>query len=99
MLGLSCLVPLLEAVNVFIKFSQGRGDFVTIVKICQANLFMTYSNPFTSYQHEHFQVFYDIANNNFGHITHNWVTNFNSGMETFFLVTPIKLTFFMQLLG
>jgi hypothetical protein len=59
----------LEIVNVFIKKIQGKDvfiyDFVTMVKICQVDLFMMYYNPFTSYQHEHFQVLYGIVDNSF----------------------------------
>jgi hypothetical protein len=73
LLGLSCLLPLLEAINALIKFSQGKDvfmcDFMAIAKICLANLFMMYFDPNTSYQHEHFQVFCDVVENNFATIT------------------------------
>jgi hypothetical protein len=53
LLGLSCLLPLLEVMHALIKFAQGRDificDFVTIVKNCQANLYMMYSNPSSNY--------------------------------------------------
>ncbi len=49
LLGLFCLLPLLEAINALIKFAQGRDifiyDFVEVVKIYQAKLYMMYSNP------------------------------------------------------
>jgi len=61
LLTLSYLLPLLKVVNILIKFAQGKNificNFVTKIKICQANIFMMYFDPFTSYQHEHFQVF------------------------------------------
>jgi hypothetical protein len=34
-----------------------------MVKIHQVDLFMMYFDPFTSYQHEHIQVFCDIVDN------------------------------------
>jgi hypothetical protein len=43
-----------------------------------------YSNPFISYQCEHFQVFCDIVNNNFATITQDWDTDLNNGLETLF---------------
>jgi len=63
---------------------------------------MMYSDPFTSYQHEHFQVFYDIMDNSSTTIMQDWVIDLNSGMKTYIfilLVPPIKFTFFMQSLG
>ncbi len=42
LLGLFCLLPLLEVVNALIKYVQGRDvficDFVATIKICQTNL-------------------------------------------------------------
>jgi hypothetical protein len=58
LLGLFRLLPLLEAVNVLIKYVQRRDvfiyDFMATIKICQTNLYMIYSNPSSNYQHEHF---------------------------------------------
>jgi hypothetical protein len=76
------MLPLLEAINVLIKFTQGRDvficDFVVAVKICQVDLFMMYYNLATFYQHEHFQLFCDVVENNFATITQDWVTNLNN---------------------
>jgi hypothetical protein len=61
MLGLFCLLPLLEAINVLIKFAQRKDifnrDFVATIKIYQENIYMIYSNPSNNYMHEHFQMF------------------------------------------
>jgi hypothetical protein len=58
LLGSSCLLPLLEAVNALIKFAQGRDificDFVATIKICQVDLYMMYSYSSNNYQREHF---------------------------------------------
>jgi hypothetical protein len=58
LLGLFCLLPLLEAVNFLIKYVQRRDvfiyDFVAIIKICQTNLYMIYLDPSSNYQREHF---------------------------------------------
>jgi len=46
LLGLSCLLPLLEVMNALIKFAQGRDvfiyDFVAVVKFYLADLYMMY---------------------------------------------------------
>jgi uncharacterized membrane protein len=53
LLGLSCLLPLLEVVNALIKFAQGRDvfiyDFVATIKICQIYLYMMYLDPSSNY--------------------------------------------------
>jgi len=53
LLGLFCLLPLLEAVHALIKFAQGKDificDFVATIKICQVNLCMMYSYPSSNY--------------------------------------------------
>ncbi len=46
LLGLSSLLPLLEAMHALIKFAQGKDificDFVVVIKICQIDLYMMY---------------------------------------------------------
>ncbi len=86
LLGLSCLLRLLEAMNVLIKFVQGRDvficDFVVTIKIHQTNIYMMYSNPSNNYLGEHFKVILDVVENSFATITQDQVTDFNNGMET-----------------
>jgi hypothetical protein len=77
------LLALLEAINVLIKFAQGRDfvcDFVATIKVCRIDLFMMYFNPWTSYQHEHFQVFCDVMDNSFVTITQDLVIDLNNNM-------------------
>ncbi len=53
MLGLFCLLPLLEAMNALIKFAQRRDIFicevVVAIMIYQTNLYMMYSYPSNNY--------------------------------------------------
>ncbi len=53
LMGLFCLLPLLEVVNALIKFAQGKDificDFVAVIKIFQIDLYMMYSNPSNNY--------------------------------------------------
>jgi L-rhamnose mutarotase len=86
LLGLSCLLPLLEAMHALIKFAQRKDificDFVATVKFCQENLYMMYSNPSNNYQREHFQVFSNVVENNFATIMQDWVIHLNNGTKT-----------------
>jgi hypothetical protein len=79
--ALSCVLPLLEAMNYLIKYAQGGEvfifDMVAIVKICQVDLFMMYNDLVIDYRCEHFQVFCDVVENIFVTITQNWITNLN----------------------
>lgn len=85
------MLPLLEVVNALIKFTQERDvficDFVVVVNICQIDIFMMYSNLATSYQHEHFQLFCDVVENNFTTIIKGWATDLNNGSKSSFLMT------------
>jgi hypothetical protein len=87
LLGLFCLLPLLEVVNVLIKYAQGRDvfvcEFVATINIYQTNLYMMYLDPSGNYQCEHFQVFLDVMENNSNPITQDWVIDLNNGIETF----------------
>lgn len=58
------------------------SDFVATVKICQADLFMMYVDPATSFQKLHFQHFCDIVDDYSYTITHEWVTDLNDGCES-----------------
>jgi hypothetical protein len=72
-LGLFCLLPLSEVVNVLIKYAQGRDvfvcEFVATINIYQINLYMMYLDPSGIYQCEHFQVFSDVVENSSDTIT------------------------------
>jgi hypothetical protein len=87
LLGLFCLLPLSEVVNVLIKYAQGRdvfiSAFVATINICQTNLYMMYLDPSGNYQREHFQVFSDVVENSSNTITQDWVIDLNNGTETF----------------
>jgi hypothetical protein len=49
LLALLCILRLLECVNDLMKFAQSQDvyilDYITIVYICQANLYMMYLDP------------------------------------------------------
>jgi hypothetical protein len=86
LLALPCLMPLLDCVNSLMKFAQSSdvfvSDFVAAVKICQADLFMMYVDPSSSFQKLHFQQFSDIVEDYSYTIMQEWVTNLNDGCES-----------------
>jgi hypothetical protein len=41
-----------------------------------------YSNPTTSYQCEHYQLFCDVVENNVTTITQDWVIDLNNGLKS-----------------
>ncbi len=51
-LGLSCVLLMLESINALMKFAQARdvfvcdyNDYIIIVKICQVDLYKMYIDP------------------------------------------------------
>jgi hypothetical protein len=63
-IGLTCIMPLLEEVHVFIKFAQLKDsfvhDFVTFVKMYYANLYNMYVDLEKKYTQEGFKPFLDL---------------------------------------
>lgn len=86
LLGLPCIMPLLDCVNALMKFAQSDdafvSDYVAAVKICQAELYMMYSDPQTAWQQQHFEMFYDILHDHSYTISQEWSTDLNTGVET-----------------
>jgi hypothetical protein len=68
------------------KFAQSRdvfiSDYVAAVKICQADLYMMYVDPESSFCKEHFQMFYDVVEDHSYTISQEWVTDLNTGCES-----------------
>jgi hypothetical protein len=60
-LGLLCILPLLECVHMLITFAQHRDvfiyNFMDIFKPTQQNLFKFYCDPFTKYEDPTFDDF------------------------------------------
>ena len=86
LLGLPCIMPLLDSVNSLMKFVQSDdtfvSDYVAAVKICQGELYMMYSDPDTAWQPQHFEMFHDILHDYSYSISQEWVTDLNTGVET-----------------
>ena len=65
LLALPCILPLLEFVDLLMRFVQSRDvfvfDYVAAVKICQTELYQLYCDPETCFERAHFQQFCDIV--------------------------------------
>ncbi len=71
-MGLTCIVPLLEAIHAFIKFTQFVThfllyDFVIVVKMCCVGLYNMYSNPKKLVCYRTIQNILRFAQNMIGH--------------------------------
>jgi len=66
LLGLPYLMPLLESMNSLMKFVQSDhvfvSDYVAAIKICQGELYAMYSDKDSTWQQQHFQMFYNVIN-------------------------------------
>jgi hypothetical protein len=86
LLALPCLMALLDCMNSLMKFAQSVdvfiSDYVAAVKIYQADLYMMYVDPISSFQKLHFQHFCDIVEDHSYTITQEWVTDLNDGCES-----------------
>jgi hypothetical protein len=67
-MGLACIMLLLESIHVLIKFVQACDtfvfDFVIIVKMCCVELYIMYSNLEKKYGVKYFKAFLDLHENN-----------------------------------
>jgi hypothetical protein len=86
LLGLACILPMLEALNYLIKFSQQSicfvCDMVAAVKLCQADLYSWYVDSDTAYSADVFHKFKDICNDTSEVFSHKWKDDMNMGAET-----------------
>jgi hypothetical protein len=86
LLGLACILPMLEALNYLIKFSQQSTcfvcDMVAAVKLCQADLYSWYVDSDTAYSADVFRKFKDICNDTSEVFSHEWKDDMNMGAET-----------------
>jgi hypothetical protein len=52
-LGLPCVLPMLESINALMKFVQTKDvfvcDYIAAIKIYQTNLYKMYNDPTTSF--------------------------------------------------
>jgi acetyl/propionyl-CoA carboxylase alpha subunit len=84
-LGLPCILPMLESMNGLMKFVQGKDifvcDYIIAVKICQGDLYKMYNDFNISFQLESFPKFTDMVTNTSCRIAQDWVINLNDGTK------------------
>ena len=85
-MALPYVLPLLEYVNNLMKFAQSRdvfiSDYVAVVKICQVDLYMMYVDLENSFHKAHFQMFCDVVEDHSYTISHEWITDLNTRVES-----------------
>jgi hypothetical protein len=85
LLSLTVMIPLLECVNRLIKFAQQRHvyvcDYVTAVKVCQAELYERFVDSDTAYTPLYFRHFNNIIGDASEVIEFGWFPDLETGEE------------------
>lgn len=85
-LAIAAINPLLSHVNSLIKAAQARDmfvcDYVEAVRMCQADILRDYVDPETRFDKLYFQHFCDIIEDYTHTVSHQWMTDLNTGSET-----------------
>jgi hypothetical protein len=86
MLGLSCIMPMLEGLNELMKFSRSQEcfvcDFVVAVKqLCHADLYYWYSDPHNAYLSDVFHGYRNLLNETSNVVVHEWAPDLNMGLK------------------
>jgi hypothetical protein len=78
-LGLTCLLPMLEVVQGLNKYAQNKKtficDFVDNVKLCQVDLHNMYYNEKKKYNYNDFPQFWNFIDHTFDHLHIVWWNN------------------------
>lgn len=85
LLGLACLMPMLEEINRFIKFAQSRNifvcDFVAALRHCQTELFTHYQDARTAFESDIFYDFNALCDLTHDNIKMSWKSDLNTMEE------------------
>jgi len=75
------LLLLLEAIDMMVVFAQKRdvyiGDFVAVVKVCQASMYLMYEDRGTSFSSDKFWSFNNLLDCSHKQIHIKWMTDLN----------------------
>jgi hypothetical protein len=87
-LGLPCILSMLESINALMKFSQAKDvflcDYIVALKICKVNMYKMYIDPTISFQPKKILEFIDVVANTYYRIIQNWVIDLNDGIHLAF---------------
>lgn len=85
LLGLACLMPMLEEMNRLIKFAQSRNifvcDFVAALRHCQTELFTHYQDARTAFESDIFYDFNALSDLTHDNIKMSWKSDLNTMEE------------------
>jgi hypothetical protein len=85
MLGLSCIMPMLEGLNELMKFSESHEcfvcDFVVAIKLCHTNLYYWYNDPDNAYLSDVFHGYRNLLNETSNVVVHEWAPDLNMELE------------------
>lgn len=79
-LGLSCILPLLECMQVYSKFIHSHDLFICVfidgIKACEKDMYKMYVNLIMNYGHtnEFFQIFLAIVNHIYDYTYMAWIS-------------------------
>jgi hypothetical protein len=83
-MGLACIMPLLESVHALIKFVQARNtfvcDFVIAMKMCCVDLYIMYSDPEKKHGAKQFKMFLDLHENNNDQLLIAWWIDYTTNI-------------------
>jgi len=88
-LGLPCILPLLECVHMLIKIAQGRNafvcDFVETIKLAQHEFYKLYCDPYTRFDDPTFNDFNAIETLTNDALPMSWFYDLNGGKNDVYL--------------
>ncbi len=72
LLGLSCILPLLESIHALVKFAQMKDvyvcDLVAAIKVCQGDIYMMYCDQTSKFALDNFWAFKSLLEFRHGNI-------------------------------
>jgi hypothetical protein len=84
LLGLACILPLLESMHVLIKFAQSKDvfvcDLVVPIKDCQGDFYNMYCDLTSKFTTDSFWAFESLLELKHGNIHMRWIVDAKSGI-------------------
>jgi hypothetical protein len=85
LLGLACILPLLESIHALTKFTQINDvyvcDLVVVIKVCQGDIYMMYYDQTSKFTTDNFWAFKSLLEFKNENIQMQWVLDLNFGVQ------------------
>jgi hypothetical protein len=85
LLGLACILPLLEPIHALIKFTQIRDvyvrDLMVVIMVCQGDIYMMYYDQTSKFTTNNFWAFKSLLKFKHENIQMQWVHDLNFGVQ------------------